>query len=178
MDFSEELANGYKAINAIMTSDEWVSQYGKYPECGTKAGHDAHYRKYKDEACEACCQAMRDYWKAYRKRPETIAKNKDYNRTNRKVRNGSRFRYFSKNYDIQRDFYSANTVINMYGTDCHLCGGAIDLNAPRKAGEPGWEKSLHIDHVSPISKGGHDTLENVRPAHGKCNVKKGNSVSN
>jgi len=31
---------------------------------------------------------------------------------------------------------------------------------------------LHIDHVMPLSKGGPDTLENVRPAHGSCNVKK------
>jgi 5-methylcytosine-specific restriction endonuclease McrA len=31
---------------------------------------------------------------------------------------------------------------------------------------------LHIDHVYPLSKGGLDTLENVRPSHGKCNIVK------
>lgn len=147
-----------------------------HPECGTKAGYDAHRRKYKDTACEPCAQAMRQYFKDYRKRPETIEKNRIYNRTNRKVRNGSRFRRYAKNYDMERDFFSVNTVLQTYGTDCHLCGYPIDLNAPRLAGRPGWELSLHIDHVVPMSKGGHDALENVRPAHGKCNVVKSNRV--
>jgi len=31
---------------------------------------------------------------------------------------------------------------------------------------------LQIDHVIPIVKGGPDTLNNVRPAHGLCNIKK------
>jgi len=31
---------------------------------------------------------------------------------------------------------------------------------------------LHIDHLVPLAKGGSDTLENVRPAHGICNLRK------
>jgi 5-methylcytosine-specific restriction endonuclease McrA len=46
------------------------------------------------------------------------------------------------------------------------------MSAPRKVGQDGWEHGLHIDHVYPLSKGGLDTLENVRPAHGKCNIVK------
>lgn len=147
-----------------------------YPKCGTKAGHDAHRRKYKDEPCEPCMEGMRKYWRDHKKKPEVQARNREYNRTRRKVRNGSRFRHYSKDYDIKRDFFSVNTVLNTYGTDCHLCGEPIDLDAPRLAGRPGWERSLHIDHVIPISKGGDDTLENVRPSHGKCNVKKSNKL--
>jgi 5-methylcytosine-specific restriction endonuclease McrA len=48
------------------------------------------------------------------------------------------------------------------------------MKASRKVGSKNWEKSLHIDHLIPISKGGSDTLENVRPTHALCNLKKGN----
>lgn len=149
----------------------------KYLECGTKAGHDAHRRKYKDEACEECMDAMRQYWKDHRAKPEVKLRNKEYARTNRKMRNGTRFKkLLAQGFNPAKDYFSANMVIETYGTDCHLCGGAIDLAAPRTTGQPGWEKSLHIDHVIPLSKGGDDTLENVRPSHGKCNVRKHNKI--
>ncbi len=68
--------------------------------------------------------------------------------------------------------YTEIQVLELYGTDCHICGEPIDLNATRKIGELGWEKGLHLDHVIPISKGGVDTIKNVKPSHGKCNIKK------
>lgn len=132
-------------------------------------------RKYLDTPCEPCSEAMRQYWKDYRKKPEVKKKNQIYNRTVRNIRYSSRFKTLRKRgFDPEKDFYSANTVLATYGTDCHLCGGAINLDAPRTPGEKGWEKSLHIDHVIPLSKGGDDTLENVRPSHGKCNIRKHN----
>lgn len=72
--------------------------------------------------------------------------------------------------------YTELQVIDIYGSVCHLCGKDIDMTAKRSPGKPGWELSLHLDHVIPISKGGTDTLENVRPAHGICNIKKGARV--
>jgi hypothetical protein len=68
--------------------------------------------------------------------------------------------------------YLETEVLSTYGTDCHICQIPIDFNAPRLQGTEGWELGLHIDHLIPISKGGTDTLENVRPAHGKCNLEK------
>jgi 5-methylcytosine-specific restriction endonuclease McrA len=68
--------------------------------------------------------------------------------------------------------YNELQVIATYGIDCYLCGGEIDFMSPRKCGVKGWENGLHIDHLVPVSKGGSDTLENVRPAHGLCNLKK------
>jgi 5-methylcytosine-specific restriction endonuclease McrA len=68
--------------------------------------------------------------------------------------------------------YTFNEVINLYGEICYLCNEKIDMLAPRKAGIPGWEKGLHIDHVIDIAAGGPDTLDNVRPTHGICNLKK------
>jgi 5-methylcytosine-specific restriction endonuclease McrA len=69
--------------------------------------------------------------------------------------------------------YTKEEVLEKYGSDCHICGIPIDLNAPRKAGKKGWEHGLHLDHLIPISKGGPDTIDNVRPAHGVCNLSKG-----
>lgn len=72
--------------------------------------------------------------------------------------------------------YTEQQVLDMYGIDCHLCGEPIDLEAGRQIGKVGWEKGLHIDHLLPMAKGGPDTLENVRPSHGKCNLLKGTTV--
>ena len=72
--------------------------------------------------------------------------------------------------------YLRSEVLALYGTDCHLCGGEIDLEAPGKPGMLNWEKSLHLDHVTPLACGGADTIENVRPSHGLCNVRKNKYV--
>lgn len=69
--------------------------------------------------------------------------------------------------------YSEDQILSIYGTSCHICNKDIDLNAPRRVGaDDGWEQGLHIDHLIPISMGGPDTLENVRPSHAICNLKK------
>jgi 5-methylcytosine-specific restriction endonuclease McrA len=70
------------------------------------------------------------------------------------------------------EYYTESQVLELYGTDCYLCNGPIDLEAARRAGQEGWQFSLHVDHVQPLSKGGPDSLANVRPAHGLCNLKK------
>lgn len=72
--------------------------------------------------------------------------------------------------------YTLKQMIDTYGLLCNICNKPIDLATPRKVGLPGWEIGLHIDHVVPISKGGPDTLDNVRPAHGLCNTRKGSSM--
>lgn len=69
--------------------------------------------------------------------------------------------------------YTEIQVLEMYGTDCTICGEPIDFTAPRRIGKPGWERGLHIDHVLSVADGGPDTLDNVRPTHGLCNLKKG-----
>lgn len=71
--------------------------------------------------------------------------------------------------------YSTELIVELYGSDCHLCGVAIDLSLPRHASQgEGWEMGLHLDHLVPVSKNGPDTPENVRPAHALCNLVKGN----
>jgi 5-methylcytosine-specific restriction endonuclease McrA len=57
------------------------------------------------------------------------------------------------------------------GWVCQLCGDPIarDLHYP----DP---MSVSLDHVVPISKGGHHTRANVQTAHLRCNISKGNRV--
>ncbi len=60
-------------------------------------------------------------------------------------------------------------TIATYGAVCHLCLRAIRLDLP-----PRHPDGPTRDHVVPTSKGGPDTLENSRPAHGRCNYRRGN----
>ena len=105
-------------------------------------------------------ETMREYDKWYRETfPHKVAERARRRRA-QKVNNG---------YNI----YTEQQVLELYGINCHICNTPIDLNAPRNTSKPGWKKGLHIDHLIPIAKGGPDTLENVRPSHGLCNISKG-----
>jgi hypothetical protein len=66
---------------------------------------------------------------------------------------------------------SADVIIERDGNVCHLCDSEIDLTLARNS-----RFGATIDHVVPVSKGGADTLENMRLAHWICNIKKGNRV--
>ena len=138
------------------------------PEHGTRSGYDWHRRDMKQEPCLLCQDAERSYWKNQR-----IIRKEEINRLRREwsFRTPNARRHFRRN-STEPGNYSDIDVLSTYGLDCHICQTPVDLNAPRKVGQDGWEKGLHIDHVYPLSKGGLDTLENVRPSHGKCNIVK------
>ena len=102
--------------------------------------------------------------------------NKEYHKNNpHKTREKDRKRRALKKANIHKP-YSEDQVLKLYGSVCHICKEEIDLLAKRSTGAPGWERGLHIDHVMPLSKGGPDMLDNVRPAHGLCNLQKNDSV--
>lgn len=44
---------------------------------------------------------------------------------------------------------------------CGICGESAD------------PESWHLDHIIPLSKGGHHTYENVQVSHPSCNLRKG-----
>lgn len=90
-------------------------------------------------------------------------------------RNGNRRRARLLNNGIEA--YTEAQMLLEYGETCHLCNEPIDLTASRRVGTTGWEKGLHVDHLLPIVAGGNDSLDNVRPAHGLCNIKKGKNIT-
>lgn len=60
-------------------------------------------------------------------------------------------------------------VVAEYGRTCHLCMTEI----PDEAKHP-HPLSLTLDHILPRSLGGTDELENLRPAHRVCNLRRQN----
>lgn len=87
----------------------------------------------------------------------------------RRSGNTRRLRILENGYEP----YSVTQVLLKYGKNCHICLTPIDLKASRRVGIGDWILGLHIDHLVAIAKGGADKLENVRPSHAICNLKKG-----
>lgn len=78
--------------------------------------------------------------------------------------------------ESRTEVYTEVQVLEMYGTNCNICLEPIDLKAPRSTRFLNWQKGLQIDHLIPLSKGGSDTLDNVRPTHALCNLKKADKL--
>lgn len=55
---------------------------------------------------------------------------------------------------------------------CHLCDTLID----RKLRGDAWMRAT-LDHVVPISRGGLHVYENVKAAHWRCNMEKGDQLT-
>ena len=129
-----------------------------------------HYQNNKEQ--------IRESQKEYKQNNKEQLKeyDKEYRQNNpHKVRERARKRRALEKANIHKP-YTEDQVLNLYGSVCHICKEEINLSAKRSAGAPGWQRGLHIDHVIPISKGGPDTIENVKPSHGLCNLSKKDSV--
>lgn len=55
---------------------------------------------------------------------------------------------------------------------CHICGGEILYDAHHL--DP---LSFTIDHITPINRGGSDTLDNLAACHRSCNRTKSDKVA-
>ena len=131
----------------------------------------AVHKKYYENNRESRA-AVAQKW--YQKNKEASnAYGREYAKNNRDKYNEAKHRRRARMLGNGVEKYTTLQVLETYGIDCHLCNRPVDMSAPRGVGQPGWETGLHIDHVIPISKGGQDTLVNVRPSHGYCNVSKG-----
>ena len=160
-------------------------------EHGTETAYRYHYDK-GEKPCDLCkternIRRRKDYKdnkERYSKSAKIIyLKNKDNIKAKVKI-------WKSKNKDKIKSYknrrrakaknsgwesYTVTQVLNLYGTKCFICKEEIDLSAPRYVGTEGWEMGLHLDHLVSISKGGSDTIDNIRPTHGICNLRKGTS---
>ena len=119
-------------------------------------------------------EKVKEYQDKYR------AENKEAREAYRQA-NLERFRHYARKRKALKlenghEEYFENQVLDLYGTDCHICASPVDLTASRKVGVGDWKFGLHIDHLLPLSKGGSDTLSNVRPSHAICNLQKNAAV--
>lgn len=148
-------------------------------KCGTRTAYARHLRK-KETPCAPCKAAnaakrkeyyQRNQQKIYQINLAWASRNKEKVRSYRRIADAKRR---AAGFKSRNENYKESTVIELYGTLCHICSSEIDFNATRKVGEDGWQLGLHLDHIVPLSKGGPDTIENIRPAHAVCNIRKGN----
>jgi 5-methylcytosine-specific restriction endonuclease McrA len=146
-------------------------------KCGTSAGYHAH-AWYKEIKCEPClavrrAQSAKDRVEHLERTRESVRK---YYEKNPEMSALSRRRCRARFFGVETEPYTVEEILDIYGTDCHICGKAIDLNAPKSSRYQGWEEGLQLDHVIPLAKGGADLIANVKPAHGKCNATKRNRI--
>lgn len=71
---------------------------------------------------------------------------------------------------VHHEDWTEKQLIETYGSNCYICKEPIDLTLPRQGAESAY--SLWPDHVIPTSRGGENTIKNVRPCHRKCNQSK------
>ena len=155
-----------------------------------KDAHRTYYQNWRKKNPETVKRMHEEYSASHKDRiaetsktwavnnPDRIKEiQKKYRQANpEKIRNKTRARRARRRLNGYEP-YTEHELFTLYGYNCHLCNELIDLEAPRRNNQKGWELGLHVDHVIPISKGGTDTLDNVRPAHGGCNLKRGVSSS-
>jgi 5-methylcytosine-specific restriction endonuclease McrA len=150
-----------------------VAKSGLSADC--KICNNAARAKYRAANYEADIEYKRKYSETNRitERLRTL----EYSKNNRHVFSEGNRRRRARILGNGVQKYTTLQVLETYGTDCHICNGPVDMTAPRGIGKGlGWETGLHIDHVIPISKGGPDVLDNVRPSHSSCNLSKGGRV--
>lgn len=135
-----------------------MKRFRTEPQHGTKSGYDWHKRQANNEPCEPCRFALANYWRTIR--------------AERKQDINEKRRAWKLKHPYGDSQVTLIELIETYGITCYLCHEPIDLTATRQVGKPGWERGLHRDHVIPRSKGGPDTIENVRPTHARCNLEK------
>jgi hypothetical protein len=138
-----------------------------------RAEYQRQWRKANPELYRASARKL--YWD----NPEKLReRRRQYSRKNPEVDQINNRKRRALLLSTSTEPYTAMDVIDKYGNTCHLCGKVIDLDAPRWTAIQGWENGLHLDHVLPLSQGGSDTLDNVRPSHGRCNLSKNRILPN
>ena len=134
------------------------------------------------------------------------ARNRRYYKKNKAKENARRHKYYRENKEFSKEFiqkwrdnnpgivraaanrrrarkqnavsdsWTEAQALELYGKTCHICNKKIDMKASRRAGYGNWEKGLHFDHVVPLSKGGSNTIDNIRPSHAICNIVKSGKI--
>lgn len=131
--------------------------------------------------CKAAATAYQLEWRNKNRESYTAQKREQTKRWRKK--NPDKLREWQRKKDRKRRArlrnlksvsFSTKDVLDLWGTDCHICGIFIDMRIPRSSMEP---DSLQLDHVIPLSLGGNNIISNVKPSHAKCNLSKSNKAT-
>jgi len=117
-----------------------------------------------------CRKCQRLYNAAYREANPTYWQQwqKDNIQKTRDISNRRRAHKLSREHEkIDRDL-----VFERDNFECKLCMKPLDMSA--KFPHP-WSPTL--DHIQPLSKGGHHLYVNLQAAHFRCNTAKGDRVA-
>jgi len=149
------------------------------------ADNPEYKRKWAEDNAEKVAQSKREWaernpeaHKAWRDaNPEHVRQQaakwrEDNPEKSRDIRRRNEHRRRAETASVESEDFSDAEMLEFWGTDCHICGEPIDLDAPRATGAPGWERGLHREHVIGLVNGGSNTLANCKPAHGICNLRK------
>ena len=145
-------------------------------DCGTRRGYNYHV-KYDEYPCPPCKEAnsarFRQWYDTYgRENEKSRYKNNRKKPEYKEQRDNTNRAYRAAKVESEHDDYSVADILHIYGIECYLCEETIDLKAPRRVGIEGWERGLHLDHVQSLKRGGLDTIDNIKPTHAVCNIRK------
>ena len=131
-------------------------------------------RKYRESNKDAINARSLEWRNANRELANQMTK--DWQKANLDKQKSYKRKSQRKRRSVYSEDYLESDVLSLYGSICYICNKEIDFLASRQVGSEGWQNALHIDHVMPLSKGGSDTLDNVRPVHGLCNIVKNDKI--
>ena len=153
---------------------EYEKEYRRTHKTKIKKYWKKYYREHKEERKEygkKWYEEHEGYSKEYRDRQKKYCK--EYKKEYRRTENGkaANQRGHFKRRAREKEIINTLTfdewleILNKYSWKCAYCEIEFDLfNRPER------------DHVIPISKGGHNTKENIVPACRSCNAKKHNKI--
>ena len=127
---------------------------------GSQSKCKACFCAYRKSNCEQLKVKERASYEKNRERD--LANNKKYLRDHPEIRKARHIKRRALLKKSQIGKIDIRVIIKRHGMLCHLCG--IKLT----------KKTLTIDHLIPISKGGPTVNWNLAPACNSCNIKKGN----
>lgn len=135
-------------------------------KCGRKFHRDNAPRECSVGGCDRPLRAKGLCHAHYRSAARESGSVKPEAWTDRRRANYHRRRALKKN--LPAESFLPQEIFNRDGWVCGICAGAVEEGLA-------WPhpKSPSLDHVVPLSRGGHHTRDNVQLAHLSCNVRKG-----
>ena len=163
-----------KLMKARATHLRKIEEKARIEQHGVTVGDYDRCRRLNKVACAPCKAIAAEYVRIKSKEPKYKEAEKRWRKANPDKVHNNKHRHRVKGGKHRS--YTRRQIINRDGYNCYLCNLPVDLQANHVQGQPGWELYPHIEHVIPLSRGGDDTLENVKLSHAICNINKGTKL--